>query len=56
MAAAGYDLEAVIPFWRRYLLKYDGPQLFRSHPSLDARTRMATEEIAAIRAGTPFKP
>ncbi|MEA3037188.1 MAG: hypothetical protein QOH04_2975 [Sphingomonadales bacterium] len=56
MAAAGYDLGAVIPFWRRYLMKYDGPQLFRSHPSLEARTKMATEEIAAIRAGTPFKP
>jgi len=56
MAAASYDLGAVIPFWRRYLLKYDGPQLFRSHPSLEARTRMATEEIAAIRAGEAWKP
>jgi hypothetical protein len=56
MAAAGYDLGAVIPFWRRYLMKYDGPQLFRSHPSLEARTRMATEEIAAIRAGEAWKP
>lgn len=56
MAAAGYDLGAVIPFWRRYLMRYDGPQLFRSHPSLEARTRMATEEIAAIRAGEAWKP
>jgi hypothetical protein len=56
MAAAGYDLGAVIPFWRRYLMKYDGPQLFRSHPSLEARTRMATQEIAAIRAGEAWKP
>jgi hypothetical protein len=56
MAAAGYDLGAVIPFWRRYLLKYDGPQLFRSHPSLEARTRMAEQEIAAIRAGEAWKP
>jgi hypothetical protein len=56
MAAAGYDLGAVIPFWRRYLLKYDGPQLFRSHPSLEARTRMAEQEIAAIRAGDAWKP
>jgi predicted Zn-dependent protease len=56
MAAAGYDLDAVIPFWRRYLMKYDGPQLFRSHPSLEARTKMAAEEIAAIRAGAPWKP
>jgi Zn-dependent protease with chaperone function len=56
MAAAGYDLDSVIPFWRRYLMKYDGPQLFRSHPSLEARTRMATQEIAAIRAGEAWKP
>jgi hypothetical protein len=56
MAAAGYDLGAVIPFWRRYLMKYDGPQLFRSHPSLEARTKMAEQEIAAIRAGEAWKP
>ncbi|MEA3033404.1 MAG: hypothetical protein QOH86_1420 [Sphingomonadales bacterium] len=56
MAAAGYDMGAVIPFWRRYLLKYDGPQLFRSHPSLEARIRMANEEIAAIRAGEAWRP
>jgi len=50
MAAAGYDLDAAIPFWRRYLGKYDWfPQLFRSHPSLGARERIAAEEIAAIR-------
>jgi membrane-associated protease RseP (regulator of RpoE activity) len=56
MAAAGYDLGAVIPFWRRYLTKYDGPQLFRSHPSLEARAKMAAQEIAAIRAGEAWKP
>jgi Zn-dependent protease with chaperone function len=54
MAAAGYRLDAAIPFWRRYLGKYDGAQLFRSHPSLDARVKIATGEIAAIRAGRPF--
>lgn len=49
--AAGYDLNAAIPFWRRYLSKYDWfPQIFRSHPSLGARERIATEEIEAIRA------
>ena len=53
MAAAGYDLDAVIPFWRRFLGKYDkDPQIFRYHPSLGARARIAREEIAAIRAGT----
>jgi hypothetical protein len=52
MAAAGYDLDAVIPFWRRYLGKYDSdPQIFRYHPSLGARERIAREEIEAIRAG-----
>ncbi|MFL6858136.1 MAG: M48 family metalloprotease [Allosphingosinicella sp.] len=56
MAAAGYDLDAAIPFWRRYLARYDGAQIFRSHPSLDARIRIATEEIAAIRADRPFRP
>jgi hypothetical protein len=50
MSAAGYDLGAAIPFWRRYLGKYDWfPQIFRSHPSLGARERIAVEEIAAIR-------
>ncbi len=50
MAAAGYDLDSAIPFWRRYLGKYDWfPQIFRSHPSLGARERIAAEEIAAIR-------
>jgi len=56
MAAAGYELDAALPFWRRYLLRYDGPQLFRTHPSLEARVRIATEEIASIRAGRPFQP
>ncbi len=50
MAAANYDLDSAIPFWRRYLGKYDWfPQIFRSHPSLGARERIAAEEIVAIR-------
>src|SRR5438309_2736768 len=54
MAGAGYNLYAAIPFWRRYLGKYDWfPQIFRSHPSLGAREKIAQEEIAAIRAGKP---
>jgi predicted Zn-dependent protease len=56
MSAAGYDLEAVIPFWRRYYGKYDVlPQLFRTHPSLGARERIAREAIAAL-AGPPPPP
>jgi hypothetical protein len=50
MSAAGYDLDSAIPFWRRYLGKYDWfPQIIRSHPGLGARERIAAEEIAAIR-------
>jgi predicted Zn-dependent protease len=57
MAAAGYDLEAAIPFWRRYLGKYDWyPQLFRSHPSLAARENIVREEIAAIARGRGAPP
>jgi hypothetical protein len=52
MAAAGYDLDAVIPFWRRFLGQYDSdPQIFRYHPSLEARERIAREEIESIRGG-----
>jgi hypothetical protein len=51
MAGAGYDLDAAIPFWNRYLGQYDWfPQIFRSHPSRGARAKIAREEIAAIRA------
>jgi peptidase M48-like protein/PDZ domain-containing protein len=54
MAAAGYDLDAAIPFWRRYLRKYDWfPQIFRSHPSLGAREKITAEEIARIRKEGP---
>ena len=50
MAAAGYDLDAIIPFWRRFLGEYDkDPQIFRYHPSLEARERITRDEIAAIR-------
>jgi hypothetical protein len=56
MAAAGYDVEAAIPFWRRYLGKYDiWPQLFRTHPSLGVRERITREAIAAL-AGPPPPP
>jgi hypothetical protein len=56
MAAAGYNVEAAIPFWRRYLGRYDWmPQLFRTHPSLGARERITREEIAAL-AGPPPRP
>jgi hypothetical protein len=56
MATAGYDVGAAIPFWRRYLGKYDFfPQIFRTHPSLGARERITREAIAAL-AGPPPPP
>jgi len=56
MAAAGYDVGAAIPFWRRYYGIGDLlPQIFRTHPSLAARERIAREEIAALR-GPPPRP
>jgi hypothetical protein len=52
MAAAGYNLDASLAFWDRYLRQYDWfPQIFRSHPSRGARERIAREEIGAIRTG-----
>jgi predicted Zn-dependent protease len=54
MAAARYDVNAAIPFWRRYYGKYDVlPQLFRTHPSLGARERIAREAIAALAGPAP---
>ena len=48
-AAAGFDVAAAIPFWRRYYADHDVPlQLFRTHPSLGARERIARETIAAL--------
>ena len=54
MAAAGYDVQAAIPFWRRYLGKYDFfPQIFRTHPSLPAREKITREAIAALSGPAP---
>ncbi|HEX8444173.1 MAG TPA: M48 family metallopeptidase [Allosphingosinicella sp.] len=49
---AGYDAGAAIPLWRRLLAKYDGPSLFRTHPSLRARERLARQTIAELQAGS----
>jgi peptidase M48-like protein/PDZ domain-containing protein len=57
MAAAGYDVGAAIPFWRRYLGKYDVlPQIFRTHPSLSARERITREAIEALNRPAPPQP
>ena len=51
VAAAGFDVGAAIPFWRRYYADYDiFPQIFRTHPSLGARERITLEAIAALPA------
>ena len=47
--AAGYDVSAAIPYWRRYYAKYDTmPQLFRTHPSLRARERLIVEVLTKL--------
>lgn len=48
---AGYDVNAAIPFWRRFYAKYDGPRLFRTHPALPERERLIREVIAELQAG-----
>jgi hypothetical protein len=57
MWAAGYDVNAAIPFWRRYLGQYDFfPQIFRTHPSLPAREKITREAIAALPRTAPPAP
>lgn len=49
--AAGYDVAAAIPFWRRFYARYDTtPQLFRTHPGLKARERLIGAAIAELPA------
>lgn len=49
--AAGYDAAAALPFWRRFYARFDGPQLFRTHPGLAARERMIMETLAELQLG-----
>jgi hypothetical protein len=51
--AAGYDVSAAIPFWRRLYARYDPiptPKLFRTHPGLGARERLIQQTIAEFQA------
>ena len=51
MWAAGFDVDAAIPFWRRYYARFDRtPQLFRTHPGLKARERLITQTLAELRS------
>jgi hypothetical protein len=49
--AAGFEASAAIPFWRRYYERFDGPQLFRTHPTLEARERIISETLAGLNPG-----
>lgn len=50
--AAGYDPGAAIPYWRRfYARSAGGLGLFRTHPTLAERERMARAFLAAEAAG-----
>jgi hypothetical protein len=49
--AAGYDVGAAIPFWRRLHATFDkGPQLFRTHPDISSRERLIHETLAELNA------
>lgn len=50
-AAAGYDVRAAIPFWRRFYARFEEPKIFRTHPSLGARERIIAETIAELDPG-----
>jgi hypothetical protein len=51
---AGYDLDAVLPFWRRLLGRLDSRlMVISAHPGMAARERYLSEEIAAVRAAAP---
>ena len=51
LAAAGYDLDAIIPFWRRLYRRPDAIlQIISAHPGLRARERIIGEVLAEIRA------
>ncbi|HEX8191395.1 MAG TPA: M48 family metallopeptidase [Allosphingosinicella sp.] len=53
---AGYDLDAILPFWRRLLGRLDSRLMVVSaHPGLAARERYLAEEIAAVRAAAPAR-
>jgi hypothetical protein len=51
--AAGYDPTAALDFWRRYYAKHDAPlQIFRTHPSLEARAKLMRETVAELERET----
>jgi hypothetical protein len=52
--AAGYDITAAIPFWRRfYAAQGIQLRLFRTHPGLRARQRFVEETVAELKRQPP---
>lgn len=54
--SAGYDLSAIMPFWRRLYSAYDPiplPKLLRTHPSLGARERIVREVASELGVSIP---
>ncbi len=57
LAAAGYDLDSIMPFWERVHGRSDSVlYLISAHPSLSARRRVIEAEIAAVRAAAAARP
>jgi hypothetical protein len=54
LAAAGYDLDAIIPFWRRLYGRTDAIfQIISAHPGLRTRERIIGEVLAELRGAAP---
>lgn len=57
LAAAGYELDSIMPFWQRLHGRGDSVlYLISAHPSLSARRRVIEAEIAAVRSGATARP
>ncbi|HEX8643938.1 MAG TPA: M48 family metallopeptidase [Allosphingosinicella sp.] len=57
LASAGYDLDAILPFWRRLHGRADSAlQIISAHPGLKARERYIGAAIAEVRAGAVPAP
>lgn len=56
LASAGYDLDAIMPFWRRLHGRADSMlTLISAHPSLRARETYINAAIAEVRAAAPAR-
>jgi hypothetical protein len=52
--AAGYDLDSIIPFWRRFEDQFGGPfQIVTNHPGIARRERLLREAIDEVRRQKP---